>query len=251
MKLNEIIKLEPINITAIIILLIIVFLFKSQWMDFLEGLRERPFKVVMDSAGIAFDFEVPLIPQDQVRGFSNPTEIESHTLENWADRLEGIHGIEEFKKAGFSQLYHDISNLGAEEIAVLNYEVNNPAINYFKDSAMLKYLSIAADKFKYLVFYENEQFVAFIKIEKVIKGLAAGEYNFKNFGQKLIHNDWQQFPGIIQKNKTISQIPTIQELYNQLEQQGLKEVALINDGKLKAILNYKTISNALYQQLQP
>lgn len=250
MKINDF--FEPINLTPVItwvvILGIAIIFFKPQLRAFFGSLTQRPFTVSTD--GISFD--APAAPQDTIKGFSDPTEDQSdaYTRERWVEKLKSVSIVGDFEKTDFEGLYNHISSLGKNEIAVLNYEVNNPNKNYFKDKSMLKYLSIASEKFRYLAFYENGQFTAYIKIEKVIKGLASGDYRFQNFGEKLKSNNWREFTGLILANEVFHQIPTIQQLYDKLESTGLTEVALIEQGKLNSILNYETVSNALYQQTQ-
>ena len=254
MKIRDL--FEPINLTPVVTWIVIFFLavifFKPQLKAFFGSLTKRPFNVGVDGSGLNISFEAPATPQDTVKGFAEPTEsvADTMTLNDWSNTLESVRRIEDFQKTGFSQLYYDISNLGENEIAVLNYEVNNPNKNYFQDKNMLKYLSIASEKFRYLAFYENNQFVAYIKIEKVIKGLASGDYHFQNFGVRLKTNGWQEFTGLIRANEVFHQVPTIQQLYDKLESTDLTEIALVEQGKLKSILNYETVSNALYQQTQ-
>ena len=82
--------------------------------------------------------------------------------------------MEMFPKLGFNELYGKLQSIEKGQLAVLNYEVNNPNKNYFNDETMLKYLSIASEKVRYLAFYEHNSFVGTIGIETAISGLSSG-----------------------------------------------------------------------------
>jgi hypothetical protein len=112
----------------------------------------------------------------------------------------------------------------------------------------LKYLSIASEKVNYLAFYDRGVFVGIIPIERVIKGLASSQSEFTGFKYKLYDGDWERFPGLITDQQSFQQTPTIRELYQRLSGSQLGEIPLIEGGRLKAMLNYETVSSALYQQ---
>ena len=55
-------------------------------------------------------------------------------------------------------------------------------------------------------------------------------------------------PDLLMSNEAFRSVPSIKELYDRLESSGLNEIALLERGKLKSILTYETVSNALYNQ---
>jgi len=253
MKKEDIFKFEPINLTQIILYIVtlfaVIFLFRSQLNSFFESLSHRPITVKMDGTQTSIELDAPVDPKFFTTSISNPIVTEQN-LENWKAILDEPRNVRESRKGGFSQLNRDMESLSEDVIGVMNYMVNDASMNYFEDSNMLKYLSIASEKIRYLAFYDHQQFVAYIKIEKVIKGLASEDDEFRDFGQKLKQNNWQFFPGLVKADKAFSYTPTIKELFERLENSGLTEVPLLKDGQLEAILNYETVSSALYKQTQ-
>ena len=113
---------------------------------------------------------------------------------------------------------------------------------------MLKYLSIASEKVKYLAFYDRGEFVGAINIGTVISGLSSNNDEFRNFGEKIKSGRWENFPGLIKQNHGFSEVPSVKSLYEFLTSNNLSEAPLVKNGKLLGFLNYKSISNELYSQ---
>ena len=113
---------------------------------------------------------------------------------------------------------------------------------------MLRYLSIASEKVRYLAFYENNSFRGAIKIQTVIAGLASKNGQFGFFGEKIKNGKWKNFPGLITRESSFSRIPSVKELQDFLGARNLSEVPLIEDDTLVGFLNYRSISNELYAQ---
>jgi hypothetical protein len=131
---------------------------------------------------------------------------------------------------------------------VLNFAVNNPASRYFKDSSMLKYLSVASAKVRYLAFYDSTEFAGAIPILSVISGLASGDYRFESFGEKLKGGQWKGFPGVITANQAFRSTPSVKELHEHLTSKKIAEVPLLAGGHLVGFLNHESISRELYNQ---
>jgi hypothetical protein len=253
MGLKELIKFEPIDITHIVltiaIVAIVIYSFKSQLNSFFESLQDRPITVTMTGSETKIKLDAPARLELLAESISNPQGT-SQQVRNWEETVGYIDNIEGFQKLGFEDLYQKLSRLRSDQIAVINYEVNNPERNYFRDESMLKYLSIASQKVKYLAFYKEGKFVAAIKIGTVISGLSSGRYEFRSFGDKIKSGDWVNFPGLIKENHAFQTHPSVKELYEYLDSNHISEAPLIKDGKLLGFLNYKSISDELYSQAE-
>lgn len=251
MDFKKIIKFEPINLTqiliTIIVLLIVIYAFKSQLNGFFETLKSRPITVQMSASKTTIKLDAPVIPELLSKSVSNP-EGSQQELNEWEQTVQHIDNIQGFQKLGFNDLYEKLSSLGSNEFAVINYSVNDPSKHYFQDESMLKYLSIASEKVRYLAFYENNKFSGAIKIQKVIAGLASKSYEFRSFGDKIKNGEWENFPGLISKNLSFTKTPSVKELQEFLTTKNLTEVPLIESNSLVGFLNYKSISSELYAQ---
>ena len=252
MDLKNIIRFEPIDITHIVItiglVLIIIYAFKSQLNSFFQTLQHRPITVKMSGSETTIELDAPVKTELLAQSISNP-QGDRQQLQDWEQVFVDVHTIEGFQKLGFDDLYMKLSSLGAGKLAVINYAVDDPGKYYFKDDAMLKYLSIASEKIGYLSFYKDNVFVATIRTEDVISGLASNNERYLNFGNKLKNGDWQDFPGLIRRDAGFSKTPSVKELYDRLMKTGLAEVPQVENGKLIGFLNYKSISDELYQQV--
>ena len=199
MKIDDILTFEPIDLTQIIVYIIIIAVlmvfFRAQLTSFFESLRTRPITVTMDGSETSIKLDAPVDPQSVTTDFTDPT-VTSDENQHWGENLEYIENIEGLEKLGFQELSRGLQSLEENEIAVLNYRVNDPSRYYFKDKNMLKYLSIASEKIRYLAFYDGNRFKGYIKIEKVIKGLASDDYEFRDFGEKLKDDRWKSLPGL-------------------------------------------------------
>jgi hypothetical protein len=141
-----------------------------------------------------------------------------------------------------------LSALGPSELAVINFAVNDANRFYFNDESMLKYLSIASEKVRYLAFYEDKKFVGVIRIQKVIAGLASNNYEFRDFGDKIRSSEWKNFPSLISQTSSLRKTPTIKELRDLLRAENLAEIPFVQGDLLVGFLTYKSISNELYSQ---
>ena len=181
MKIKDLIKFEPINVTQIIItvsvLLIVIYSFKTQLNGFFDTLRERPITVKMSGSETTIKLDAPVAPELLGDSVSNPDGTQEE-LRSWEETVRYIDNIKGLAKLGFNDLYQKLSSLAAGEYAVINYQVNDPSKNYFNDPSMLKYLSIASEKVNYLAFYDKSRFVGAIKIQAVISGLESQRMEF-------------------------------------------------------------------------
>ena len=252
MEINNIIKFEPIDLTHIAITiglaLIIIYAFKNQLNTFFESLKDRPITVTMSGSETKIELDAPVKPEFLVESVSNPQGSEDQ-LNDWEQTVQYVNNIEGFQKLGFNDLYNKLSALSKGELAVIDFTVNDLSKNYFGDEAMLKYLSIASEKVRYLSLYEGNGFVAAIGIEDVISGLASQKSEFRDFGQKLKKGDWREFPTLITKDLSFEHTPTVRELHNQLNITKLSEIPLLQNGQLSGFLNHKSISEELYAQV--
>ena len=250
MDLKKLIKFDPIDLTQIIIttlvLLIVIYAFKSQLNQFFEGLKDRPITVQMSSSETTIRLDAPVNPFASAN-LADPFDAD-HSRRDWERIVEHVDNIGAFQKLGFDDLYRRLSSLAPNEIAVLNYQVNDPAKSYFGDKNMLKYLSIASEKVSYLAFYENSGFVGTIGIREVISGLASGVHRFKDFGNKLKSGGWTDFPGLIPPEEAFTRTPSVKELHEYLLSRSLSEVPLLQNNQLVGFLNYESVSNELYSQ---
>ncbi len=249
--MQDLIKFEPIDITHIVVIigivLIIIYSFKSQLNGFFETLQDRPITVKMSGSETTIKLDSPVKPELLAESIPNPQGTQQQ-IHDWEQTVEHLNNIEGFQKLGFDDLYRKLSSLGRDEFAVINYEVNNPDRNYFRDESMLKYLSIASEKVRYLAFYRNNNFEGAIEIEAVISGLSSRNYKFRNFGDKIKNGQWADFPGLIRKEASFYKTPSVKELYEFLTSKNLNEAPLVKNDKLMGFLNYKSISNELYSQ---
>ena len=252
MEIKDLIKFEPIDLTQILltiaVVLIIIYAFKSQLNGFFDSLRDRPITVKMSGSETTIELDSPVRPELLAESIPNP-QGSQQDIYNWEQTVNYLNNIEGFQKLGFNDLYKKLSNLDSGELAVINYEVNNPSKYYFKDDSMLRYLSIASEKIKYLAFYEREKFVAAIDISYVISGLSSGSNEFSNFGKKLKNGQWSTFPGLIKKENGFERPPSVKELYQYLSANNIDEAPLVQEGKLTGFLNFRSISTELYSQV--
>ncbi|MEN8265136.1 MAG: hypothetical protein ABFR82_16950, partial [Nitrospirota bacterium] len=249
--LKKILKFEPIDLTQIIITMIVLFTiiyaFKTQLNDFFASLKDRPITVEMSGSEAKIHIDVPAATNELAQSVSNP-ETTRDRLDEWEQDIEHMDDIRMFRKLGFEDLYQRMSTLGPNDFAAINYAVNDPGKNYFRDQSMLKYLSIASEKISYLAFYEDNKFQAVIKTQKVIAGLASDNSKFRSFGNKLKNGKWRNFPGLITRSSSFTHTPTVRELQEFLITNNLTEIPLIQNDRLAGFLNYKSISSELYAQ---
>ena len=252
MEFNDIIKFEPIDITHIAITiglaLIIICVFKKQLNTFFESLQHRPITVKMTGSETTIELDAPVKPEYLAESIANPQGSENQ-LQDWEQTVQNISSIEGFQKLGFDDLHEKLSSLNYGQVAAINYAVDDDSKHYFNDKAMLKYLSIASDKIKYLAFYKSKRFVGGIAIEDVISGLASKKHEFTNFGDKIKNGEWMNFSSLITKDKGFEKIPTVKELHSKLVSTMLLEIPFIENNKLTGFLSYKSISDELYAQL--
>ncbi len=252
MNISKMIKFEPINLTQIIltvaILLIIIYAFKAQLNSFFASLKNRPITVQMSSSETFIKLDAPVIPDYIAESVANPTGT-ADELHDWEQTVEYISNIEGFQKLGFNDLYRKLASMQSDEFAVLDYTANDPSKNYFKDESMLKYLSIASEKVKYLAFYERGKFKGAIKIQAVISGLASQNHYFQSFGEKVKSGEWVNLPGVITADLSFKTTPSIRQLHEFLVNNKLSEVPLLRDNILVGFLNYESISKELYTQV--
>lgn len=251
MVLDKIIKFEPIDLTRILaiifVLLIVIFAFKGQLNKFFASLENRPIKVQMTTSATTIELGAPANPELISESVSNPSGSKEQ-INDWEEEVASVQNIAEFQKLGFGDLFRKLASLGENELAVINFIVNDRKINYFSDPSMLKYLSIASEKVRYLAFYEDNKFVGAIKIQSVIAGLASEKYRFINFGEKIRNGNWDNFPGLVNLDSSFTKTPSIRELQEFLSERNLTEVPLLKNNMLVGFLNYRSISNELYAQ---
>lgn len=252
MELKDIFKFEPIDITHIAItfglVLIIIYAFKGQLNSFFESLQHRPITVKVSGSETTIELDAPVKPELLAGSILNPYGTEQELLD-WEHVVANVNNIEGFQKLGFGDLYNKLSSLNPGDLAVINYTVDDTGKNYFNDETMLKYLSIASEKIRYLAFYKNNEFSGAIRIEDVISGLASNSYEFKKFGEKIKNGQWREFPGLIAEDVSFHKTPSVRELYERLSSTGLSEIPLIENGRFVALLNHESISNELYAQV--
>ncbi len=253
MEIKEWIKFEPIDITQIVLTLaivaIVIYSFKSQLNSFFASLQARPITVTISGSETKIKLDAPVGVGLLAESISNPQGDQTQ-VRNWEEEVGYLNSIEGFQKLGFDDLYRKLSRLKNDQIAVINYEVNNPGNNYFRDESMLKYLSIASEKVRYIAFYDAGKFVGAIKIGTVISGLSSGGYPFMDFGEKIKNGGWVNFPGLIKQEKAFQTRPSVKELYDYLDTNHVSEAPLVEDGKLIGFLNFKSISDELYSQAE-
>ncbi len=251
MKIQDVIKIEPIDVTQILItvavLLIVIYAFKAELDGFVHSLQERPITVKMSSSGTEIRLDAPVTAEPLADAVDNPEGSQAQ-LRRWEDTVRHIQSFEGFAKLGFGDLFEKLAALPAGRLAVINYQVNDPSKHYFNDESMLKYLSVASEKVAYLACYEGSKFVGAIKIQTVIAGLASKRPEFRNFGEKIKSGEWMRFPGLLREQQAFTHNPTIEELKQHLAVNKVEEVPLVRDNRLVGFLNYKTISDELYDQ---
>lgn len=241
-------QFEPINLTKIItyliVIIVIMIFFRPEITGFMGSLSERGFSVNAD--GITFDAVTE--PSTILTNVSDDPRLtaqnsnQERELNQLDDEQVRPGDFSSFGKSSLTDLIKRIQNLDESAIAVIDFRVNDQNSYYYKDPTMLKYLTIASSKIRYLAFYDDQKFQGYIKIERVIKGLAANEKVFEDFGEKLRNNDWRNFRGLISASHSFDVDPTIQELYTALSESGQDEVPLLTDGRLTAIFTYEDLS---------
>ncbi len=250
MDLSKVIKFEPVDLTHIIVvtivLLVVIFAFKTQLNSFFSSLQDRPITVQMSGAETTIMLDAPVQPELLTDSIRNPDD--ANNISNWEEEIRHIENFEMFAKSGMHDLYNKLAALGPNDLAVINFAVNDSTRHYFQDEAMQKYLSIASQKVKYLAFYESGEFKAAIRIQSVIAGLASGDDRYRNFGGRLKNGQWQVFPGLISRDSGFSKPPSVGELQLALSANSLEEVPFVEGNQLAGFLNYKSISDELYQQ---
>lgn len=234
MQLTKLIKFEPINLTSIIITLLIltvlIVFFNRQVTDFLSRVE----KVEAGASGIRLT-ATPVI---------NPLQHVSSDFESF---VEANPSLEIVRKSTFGALEQQFSGIARGEPAVISFAVNSD-VRYYSDKGMLKYLSVASEKVKYLALYANQSFVGAIAIEYVISGIATGDADYANFGSKLNNGEWQHFPHLVSRDQVFVTPPTLEALYRRLVATGHAAIPLIENEKLVGFLDYKSISDELYRQ---
>lgn len=252
MKLKNLIKFEPIDITHIVITfglaLIIIYAFNTQLNGFFDTLQNRPITVTMSGSETTIELDAPVKPEFLADAVSGP-QGSVQDVSNWETQVYQTNSLTQITKMGFGDLYKKLAVLDGNELSVINYAVDNVNYQYFKDQTMLKYLSVASQKIRYLAFYKDNNFVGMISIKDVISGLASENRKFKNFGDKIKNGKWVNFPHLISKDVSFTKTPSVKELYNKLAETGLTEIPLLTNGELVGLLNYESISIELYTQI--
>tara|TARA_B100000315_G_scaffold217965_1_gene218935 strand:+ start:10816 stop:11583 length:768 start_codon:yes stop_codon:yes gene_type:complete len=252
MEIKDLIKFEPIDLTHITITfglaLIVIYAFKTQLNSFFDTLQDRPITVTMSGSETKIELDSPVKPELLAESISNPQGSEQD-FRTWEQRVKDVNNIDQFPKLGFGDLYNNLSSLNEGDLAVINYTVDNPSKKYFQDEAMLKYLSVASQKIRYLAFYKNRNFVGMISIKDVISGMASKDYAFNNFGEKIKNGKWVKFPHLIGKEVSFEETPSVKDLYKKLSETELSEIPLLSNGRLLGLLNHKSISDELYTQV--
>lgn len=252
MKLSDMIKFEAIDLTQIIITigltLIIIYAFKSQLNNFVGSLQDRPIKVTMSGSETTIELDAPVTVEPLAEPISNPI-VSQQELDDWEQLIDHTDDVGAFQKSSFNSLYNELTHLTPDGLTVINYIVNNPNIPYFNDKAMLRYLSMAAEKIRYLAFYKNEEFVGVIEVTHVIAGLSKNIVDYSDFGHKLKNGEWENFPHLINRAMSFNQIPSVKALYTRLNDTGLPQIPLVKNNLLTGFLSYKSISDELYAQI--
>lgn len=234
MQLSKLIKFEPINLTSIIITILILavltLFFNQQVADFLS--RVEKFEAGAD--GISLTATPAVHPLEQVG-------------DNFQNIVKGGAPLDLFRKSTISDLNRSLDNIRQGDQAVISFVVDGNA-GYYDDAGMLDYLSIAAEKVKYLAFYNNGKLVGAIAIEAVISGLANGSEVYARFGDRLNNGEWRYFPNLISDDQVFSNQPSLEELYQRLLATGHSAIPLVNNDKLVGFLDYKSIADELYTQ---
>lgn len=234
MRLSQLIKFEPINITSIIItvliLTVLIVFFNRQVTDFLSRVE----KVEAGVDGIRLT-ATPVI---------NPLQQVSSDFESF---VESNPSLEIVRKSTLGALEQQFSSIDRGEPAVISFTVNAGA-RYYSDEGMLKYLSVASEKVKYLALYENQLLVGAIAIEYVISGIATGSASYSDFGSKLNNGGWENFPHLVSRQEVFVTRPTLEALYQKLVSTGHAAIPLLENEKLVGFLDYKSISDELYSQ---
>lgn len=252
---KKIFQFEPINltkiITTLIVLTVVMIFFRPELTAFMDSLSERGFSVSADGT---FTFDAVTEPSTVLTNVSDNPDItaqnsmQERELRDLSNDEVRPGDFSSFGKSSLTDLMDRIQNLKEGDIAVVDYRVNYPGSYYYNDTNMLKYLTIASAKVRYLAFYDSDGFQGYIKIERVIKGLAANEPAFKNFGEKLKNNRWRQFKDLVPVTHSFSEPPTISQLHDALVESGQDEVPLLSNGRLTAILTYEDIVKSIYEQ---
>lgn len=251
MKTNNLIKFEPVDLTKIITYFVlcslVIIVFHRQLNEFFDTLSDRKITVQVDKDGTMVTLDRPVKPGEQVQ-FIKGVGKSTGQLETWNHGLMETERYKMLEKEGFFQLEQGMDEIDNNELTVINFEVNDPGIMYFEDKDMLRYLEKASEKISYISFYQEGLFVGAIDIDQVIYGLANDVSGFTRFGHKLKHGMWKNFPGLVTNEQSFSEIPTIKQLYERLQETGHDVIPLILDGKLHSLLTYKTVSEELYEQ---
>lgn len=251
MDMSELITFEPIDITHIVITialaLLFIYFFKNQLNDFFQSLQDRPITVTMSGSETKIELDAPVTPRLFSEPISHP-QGNDQDVRDWEQRIAYVNNIEQFQKLGFSDLYHRLSALGDDDLAVINYIVDDPSKKYFNDETMLKYLSIASKKVSYIAFYHASSFVGLLPIKAVIAGLASHHIDFEQFGDKLKDGRWQYFSGLLTVDMGFTETPSVKALYQHLSHTGLLAVPFLSNGRLLGLLSYQSVSDELYGQ---
>lgn len=238
MKIKDFIVFEPINLSNVALVLIPIILlvtfYGKEVGKFMDNLASV--KLNMLSGEITLASHPVVVPLEQVssdfdetfEGRATMISMGKSTLYELEERMESIDG----------------------RIGVLRYPVNQE-FGFYSDEEMLMYLSVASSKTKFLAFYDNEEFVGAIEIEKVISGIAGNQPEYTNFGEKLVNGEWRRFPYMIKANQVFTDKPTLKVLYQRLNTTGHSAIPLLEQGRLVGFLDYKSISDDLYKQATP
>ncbi|MFT6871800.1 MAG: hypothetical protein ACJAVN_000802 [Roseivirga sp.] len=257
MDLKKIFQFEPINATKILLyaifITVIVGFFRPEVSAFMSSLSERGFTVGADGS---FTFDALTEPSNILTNVSNESGLTSQNRQS-ESAISNIdlgdvdfRDTERITKSSTESLISKIKNLKEGITAVIDFVVDNPAAYYYADDNMKVYLALASEKIRYLAFYDGSQFKGYIKIERVIKGMAAKEREFTNFGEKLRNGQWKNFDGLIGAEEAFDSVPTVAELYDRLESSGQKEIPLLKNGKLLAILTHQDVAEGMYKQVK-
>lgn len=257
--LQKIFKFEALDLTQIfihlltlvfllIILFFMYFAFKEQLTDFFKTLENRAVQFSVSPTGTTIRLDAPVEPHP----VTDPIDVRpamTSNPEDWDASVPAGHNIDQFTKGGFSSLHDELESLDPQKKGVLGFVVNSD-LGYYPDREMLVYFTSAAEKIRYLVFYNQQrEFQGLLRIDDAITGLAVQRQQFRDFGRKLTQGDWRAFPHLIVREDAFEQPPTIRQLYKKLET-GFLEVPLLENGRLKGILDYVTVSDALYKQVE-
>lgn len=235
MKIKDFVVFEPLNLSNLILVIFLLTVIYGKFSGEIDKFMKNLSSVTVNM----LSGEVTLTSHPQVKPLQN-VDYEFNS------RLNDNSVINEFGKSSYVELQNIIDNMGDEK-AVIRYEVNK-TMPYYNDEGMLKYLTIASKKVKFLSFYSQGDFMGAIEIEKVMAGITLKEYEYTQFFKKLANGQWQQFPDLISIEQVFTSKPTLEGLYLRLESTGFSAIPLVEGRVLVGFLDYESIATDLYQQ---